>query len=288
MRRLFTPAVIWVGVSLVLGADCLMPRSTALADADQEAPGAESVVKQTGIVLDIPGPWADREAFLAAFAKANGSSIRADGHNMLDAGGHAGAVFDVMAHDPKLANAIWIGTGRSLDPKTMDKITAHKSVVTLVVPPAGAGLEQRLTTFAGAVRKAGGYALRVHYSGLSHDWARWDKMLGGGMPAALFQTLVVQVPFRDKGRLCSFGMVQFGLPDACIADPGLDSDAAWVLFEFNSHLWQEQPKLKDGHTFARNRPGAQNYVLKLVADRRYPQGHEYVNPSGVWEMDPAP
>jgi hypothetical protein len=32
--------------------------------------------------------------------------------------------------------------------------------------------------------------------------------------------------------------------------------------------------------------GAQRYVLRHVADERYPDGHEYLNPHGVWEMDP--
>ncbi len=242
-------------------------------------------MNDTGIVLDIPGPWKDREAFLAAFAKANGSAVRIEDKLVLDGQGHAGAVIDVIGHDPKLANAIFVGTGRSLDSKTMEKIEAHKSVALLMVLETGEGVEGRLRLFAGAVKKAGGYALRVHYSGLSHGWDRWEKMLSGDMPSALFQTLVVQVPFRDKGRLCSFGMVQFGLPDACIADPGLDSDAAWVLFEFNIYLWRERPALEDGHTFSRNRPGAQRYALELVDDKRYPGGHEYTNPFGVWEMD---
>jgi hypothetical protein len=241
---------------------------------------------QTGIVLDIPGPWPDRAAFLLDFAEANGAAVVAFGLGMFNAEHHLLAAFDLMPHDPDLANAMWIGTGRSLDGNTMEKITAHKSVVSLIVTDTGPGVEERLRTFAGAVRKAGGLAVRVHHSGLSHDWKRWDALLGAEMPAALFQALVVQVRFRERGRLCSFGMMQFGLPDGCIADPGIDAEPAWVLFEFNIHLWQARRPLKVGHTFSRNMTGARRYVLRRVVDRRYPDGHEYRNPHGVWEMDP--
>jgi hypothetical protein len=242
---------------------------------------------QTGIVLDIPGPWPDRTAFLSDFAEANGAAVVASGSEMFGADRRLHATFDVMPHDPTLANAMWIGTGRSLDRNTMDKIIAHKSVVQLVVADTGPGVEEHLRIFAAAARKAGGLALRVHYSGLSHDWKRWDALLGAETPAGLFQALVVQIPFRERGRLCSFGMVQFGLADGCIADQGIDSEPAWVLFEFNIHLWQAQPLLEAGPTFSRNMPGGQRYVLRHVVDRRYPDGHEYLNPHGVWEMDPV-
>jgi hypothetical protein len=159
---------------------------------------------QAGIVLDIPGPWPDRAAFLLDFAQANDPAVVASGSDMFDADHRLHAQFDLMPHDPALANAMWIGTGRSLDRNTMDKITAHRSVVTLVVTDTGPGVEEHLRTFVGAVRKAGGLAVRAHYSGLSHDWKRWDALLGAEMPAALFRALVVQVPFRELGRLCSF------------------------------------------------------------------------------------
>jgi hypothetical protein len=243
---------------------------------------------QTGIVLDIPGPWPDRAAFLLDFAQANGPAVVASGPDMYDADHHLHAAFDLMPRDPALANQMWVGTGRSLDRNTMNEIAAHKSVVSLVVTDTGPGVEDYLRTFAGAVRKAGGLAVRLHYSGLSHDWKRWDAMLGAEMPAALLRTLVVQVPLRERGRLCSFGMMQFGLPDGCIADPGIDAEPSWVLFEFNIHLWQARPHLGDGHTFSRNMIGAQRSVLRHVVDRRYPDGHVYLNPHGVWEMNPVP
>ena len=61
--------------------------------------------------------------------------------------------------------------------------------------------------------------------------------------------------------------------------PGIDAEPAWALFEFNIYLWQARPRLEAGHTFSRNMIGAQRYVLRHVADERYPHGHEYLKRS---------
>jgi hypothetical protein len=42
--------------------------------------------------------------------------------------------------------------------------------------------------------------------------------------------------------------------------------------------------MQDGHTFGRANAGAVRYQLKHAADRRYPEGHPYLNPHGVWGL----
>ena len=79
-------------------------------------------------------------------------------------------------------------------------------------------------------------------------------------------------------------MKQFSLADAMVEDDGQGHDAAWVLFDFNLYLWKEHPALQDGHTFSRPIADAPWYRLKHLADRRYPDGHPYLNPHGVWVL----
>ncbi len=244
-------------------------------------------MEAAGITLWIPGPWADRKAFLEAVASKNKGEVIAAGPMLYDASKSRHALFDVLAHDDALAQAMFIGSGRSLDEGTHNAIEGHGSIACITVDKTGEGVADRLKTFAAAVEAAGGYAVKVHRSGLSHPWSRWKAMLGGELPAGLFQALVLQVPYRDQKRLCSFGMSQFGLADGCIADEGRDAEPAWVLFEFNIYCWQSRPELKAGQTFSRNKPGAVKYRLKHVADRRYPAAHDFFNPHGVWEMDPS-
>ena len=103
------------------------------------------------------------------------------------------------------------------------------------------------------------------------------------LDACAGRTCTLDTPTQPKGSQIR----QLGLLDGCIANPGIDAEPAWALFEFNIYLiWQARPRLEAGHTFSRNMIGAQRYVLRHVADERYPDGHEYLNPHGVWEMDP--
>src|SRR5262245_12822713 len=102
----------------------MMSGAAALAGSGEDSRTTEVSMTQTGIVLDIPGPWPDRAAFLLDFVQANGPAVVASGPYMFDADHHLHAAFDLMPHDPALANAMWIGTGRSLDRNTMDKIAA--------------------------------------------------------------------------------------------------------------------------------------------------------------------
>lgn len=277
-------------VSAVLGATTLAC-ATSLAAADKETSIAAAVggvcMQKAGVTLWVPGPWADRKAFIEAVAASNGAAVLAAGPMMFDAAKTRHALFDVLARDEALAQAMYVGSGRALDAPTRAAIEAHKAVACLTIEDTGEGLAERLQTFAGAVRAAGGAAVKVHKSGLSHPWSRWSAMLGGEQPAGLLQALVLQVPYRDQQRLCSFGMSQLGLADGCVADEGSDAEPAWVLFEFNIYCWQSRPDLATGQTFSRNRPGAGKYTLAHVADRRYPEAHDYFNPHGVWELDPG-
>jgi hypothetical protein len=105
-------------------------------------------------------------------------------------------------------------------------------------------------------------------------------------PNTLLQVLVLQVPDRAADRLCSFGMKQFGLPDACVTRGATSTEAAWAVFEFNRYSWLQQHVLKTGNTFGRNLPDATRYKLVHAQDPRYDSTHDFYNPSGVWEMTP--
>jgi hypothetical protein len=239
-----------------------------------------------GVTLWIPGPWKNRTEFITAIA-ATDTGVLAAGGKLFDAANKRHAGFDVLERNGYITKEMYIGSGRSFDRETLEAIDDHNSIAVVTVTDTGPGLEQRLDAFTRAVRSAGGIAVKVHKSGLSHDWARWESELKSAMPAGLFRLLVVQVRDPDVDQLSSFGMHQFALPDGSIADTGGDVEAAWALFEFNAYLWDRQPQLQDGHTFSRAGDGAIKYRLSHAVDRRYPEGHPYLNPHGIWEMKPA-
>lgn len=240
----------------------------------------------SGVELWVPGPWKDRSEFTSAVA-AGDSGLLAAGGMLVDAPNKRHATFELLERNGYLTKEMYIGSGRALDRETLEAIDAHQAIACITIDDTGEGLEDRLGVFAGAVRAAGGIAVKVHKSGLSHDWARWDQQLASDMPAGLFRLLVLQVRVPDADELGSFGMHQLGLPDGSIGDDGGDVEAAWALFEFNAYLWGSQPRLENGHTFSRAGDGALRYQLKHDADRRYPEGHPYFNAHGVWELTPA-
>lgn len=238
----------------------------------------------SGVTLMIPGPWQDRKEFIAAVATAD-TGVLAAGGKLFDAANRQHAEFDVLGRDPGIVREMFVGSGRALDDATLAAIDAHKSIAAVTIEQTNIGLDQRLAIFTGAVRAAGGIAVKVHKSGLSHDWGRWEDQLDGEMPAGLFRLLVLQVRDPERGELTSFGMHQLGCADAAIpvADTS-DIDAAWALFEFNIYAWEQQPDLQAGHTFSRA-DGGIRYRLAHADDGRYPQGHPYSNPHGVWSLE---
>jgi hypothetical protein len=244
-------------------------------------------MSSSGVVLWIPGPWQDRSEFLRAVALGNKHGVLAAGSMMFDAEKRRHASFEVLAPGKRLADEMHIGSGRVFDEAMLGAIEDHASIACIAIKDTGPGLDDRLSVFSSAVRAAGGLAVKVVRSGLSHDWARWEAELKSEMPAGLFRLLVVQVPLRDEHRLSSFGMAQFGLADASIEDDGSDVGPAWALFEFNIYLWSQRPSLKAGDTFSRNEENAISYRLGHTADRRYPEGHAYFNPHGVWQLQRA-
>ncbi len=236
----------------------------------------------SGIILAIPGPWRDRKELIGAIVKANAGQAIAAGMILMDVTAKRHAEFQVWERDDDLAQAMFKGSGKTLDADTVAAIERHAIVPTLTIDATAEGLAERLAFFSGVMRKAGGVAVKVDKSGVCHPWERWERRLTAN-PWDLYYALMVSV--ADAGRISSFGMKQFERPDASIPEAG-GPDVAQTLAAFNIYQWTEQPVFKDGHTFSPE-ADAQRYRLMHIEDHRYGQDHPYTNPQGLWQLTPG-
>ena len=218
----------------------------------------------------VPGPWADRGAIESA--------IGASGRQF---------TFDLDGPEPDLARWMDIGSGRAFDDDQIAAIAAHRSIVKLAVEDRGADLADVLLTSTRAIKAAGGLGVRLEKCGLAHPFARWEQFLSEPGGAGLYRALVLQVPDDERAWLSSFGMNQFGLPDAAYDGDDFEGvQAATTVFAFNGYLREERPKLADGHTFAYDQ-GAPVVRLAHEVDDRYAVSDPYFNPQGIWVLSPV-
>ena len=241
-----------------------------------------------GIVLTIPGPWKDRSELITSIAGKNMGEAIAAGAILMDIKGKRHVEFDTFDHDDALAKSMQNGSGKVLDAATFAALEKHTFSAALTFAATGQATAERLAFFSGAVRKAGGIAVKVEKSGVAHPWDRWEKLVNENNPYQLYRALMVHVPI--DGRITSFGMTQFDLPDASLPDvaasAGKPMEFQNTLAEFNIYRWTEKPTLQSGHTFSLAQDSTR-FRMQLVKDTRYPADHHFTNPHGLWELTPV-
>ena len=121
-----------------------------------------------GVELWIPGPWKDRSEFVRAIA-STGDGVIAAGGMLVEAAHQRHALVELLEPNGNLAKEMFIGSGRALDGETQAAIDGHNSIAAVMIPDTGAALAEALRLLTRPVRAAGGIAVKVHRSGLSHD-----------------------------------------------------------------------------------------------------------------------
>lgn len=238
-------------------------------------------------VLWVPGPWNDEPVAVAAVAETSGGRFSVSDGELFDSESGRSAEFAVLEREPQLAEWMRLGSGKALDESVLSAISQHGSVCSLTLADRGSTLVEDLAAFSGALRGAGGFAIRLARCGLAHPWDRWNQFLSEQGPAGLYKALVVQVPDDERGWLSSFGMNQFDLPDAAFnGDDYTQPDASWTVFAFNAYLREENPKLEGGDTFSFD-DDAPIVALSHAPDDRYVETDPFFNPRGIWILTPV-
>ena len=268
-----------IGILLICFSLCAISRVSARDG--HEAERAPNSFAASGVFLTIAGPWRDRNDLVERLQAANSNNIVLNDDVLVEISSGLKSDVIVTERRPDLARQMETSSAGRIDKSTLVEIDRHNITAVLHVDASGKDFRQRLEFAVSALRRAGGYAVMVEKAGMSHDWAHWDEILSSTGPLALYKLLIVHV--GEDHRKCSFGMKQFGLPDACIDESPSDLGMSWLLAGFNIYQWTATPKLDNGHTFSMDASGPR-YFLKHGFDDRYPPGHPFLNPHGVWYL----
>ena len=185
--------------------------------------------------------------------------------------------------DPYMEQAFAASGQGRLSNATLEAIRAHRSVAYMRFPADLFGQLQRVRSFTSLLRAAGGIAIKIESSGVSHEWQRWEALLAG---TAFDQYCAVVTLVGDDHYYYSCGMRNFMAPDCEVPSNLPAAEAADLMNRFN--FWQlvESPVLHSGHTFS-VAPDQPRFVLTKVEDARHEQDEPFFNPAGLWRLDEA-
>lgn len=237
------------------------------------------------IVVGVPGLWKDRSEIIRAVATANGSrktpAYLAAGAVILDLASKKGFGFEVYDKEPRLADAFRAAGQGRLSPELLEAIDRHTFTIYVVSEERGLAAARSLLRLAAFLLDAGGLAVKVESSGISHTPDRWRYLAGSPSTLSLYAAFVVLVGGKDFYYSC--GMHAFGLPDASITSTVSQEESAEILSSFNHRQLLDATPRNDGDPFSTG-VAAPEFRLRL---ERYGYDEEDLrnNPFGRWHLD---
>lgn len=162
------------------------------------------------MILCIPGPWADRGAFLRQVVMAGAGRFIYTGVILADIRAKDNVGLEFCGPDTRMTKAFETAGQGKLPETCLAEIRGHASVVYLRAPLDLVAERERLVKFTGLLRSIGGIAVKVESAGVAHTWETWERRLKGSL-FDLYCAAIVLV--GDKDTFYSCGMHHFGLPE---------------------------------------------------------------------------
>lgn len=153
-------------------------------------------------------------------------------------------------------------------------------MVIYVICKAGSiALAQQALLLGQALLKAGGLAIKIETSGLTHlrsDWLNFDAH----NPIDIYKAFIPIV--SDQKLIYSCGMHQFGKADGCI---NLKVEhASFILNQFLLYLLTESPTLIEKQTFSVEESAEKLELYKKESRDFFDEDSLYFNQLGVWML----
>ncbi len=204
------------------------------------------------IILCVPGPWADRSAFLDALLESSGGRFIAAGGLLLDTETKESAGFQFEdGPNAHLSEAFAHAAMDQLSEETKASMAAHKSVLYLLMSYDGPASHDGIRLIAKAVQDAGGIAVKIETAGLAFEFDDWRNAIEHDIPAVWYESFVCHLAQDNDGTsMQSVGMQQFSLPEAFIDGHDNLEEASQTLMIFNVYQMCERPEFAEGQTFS--------------------------------------
>lgn len=230
------------------------------------------------IILCIPGVWENHQALLHALLINETGYIYA-GSIIKSLTSEYYAEIEEYENDPNVSEIFRSFSLGRFSESELEKIEQHSMVVYVVCKGGSIELVQQALLLGQALLKAGGLAIKVETSGLTHlknDWLSYNAT----NTVDLFKSFIPII--SDDNLLYSCGMQQFGKPDACI-NQKVDQ-ASYILNHFLLYLLIENPELLENQTFSADEESDPLKLSLKASSDFFDVDSLYFNPFDVWVL----
>ena len=230
------------------------------------------------IILCIPGVWENHQALLHALLTHETGYIYA-GSIIQSLTNEYFAQIEEYENDPNVSQIFRsVSMGRFSESELV-QIEQHKMVIYVVCEGGSIELAQQALLLGQALIKAGGLAIKVETSGLTHCQDDYLKFKADNL-VDLYKAFIPNITGNDL--LYSCGMHQFGKPDGSINLKV--ENASYILTSFLLYQLAENPEFSEKETFAAEK-GMETLVLKMKESSDFfEQDSLYFNPLGTWML----
>ncbi|MDH2491670.1 hypothetical protein QDR33_08855 [Acinetobacter baumannii] len=231
------------------------------------------------IILCIPGIWENHQALLHALLVNETGYIYA-GSIIKSLTNEYYAEVEEYKNDPNVSEVFRSFSLGRFSESELKKIEQHNMVIYVVCDGGSIELAQQALLLGQALMKAGGLAIKVETSGLTHCQGDYLEFKADNL-VDLYKAFVPNITGNDLLYAC--GMHQFGKPDG-----GINSKikyASYILNSFLLYQLTENPSFSEKDTFTAEE-GMETLVLELKESSDF-FDHDslYFNPLGTWMLN---
>lgn len=240
-----------------------------------------SELNQQNIILCIPGIWQNHQALLHALLTHETGYIYA-GLIVKSLTSEYYAEIEEYKNDPNVSQAFRQQSMNRFSERELQEIEQHNMVIYVICKAGSIALAQQALLLGQALLKAGGLAIKIETSGLTHlrsDWLNFDAH----NPIDIYKAFIPIV--SDQKLIYSCGMHQFGKADGCINLKV--KHASFILNQFLLYLLIESPTLIEKQTFSAEEGVEKLELYKKESRDFFDEDSLYFNQLGAWMLKPT-